>query len=67
LWNPECQQSIRPEEEPKEEVAGDKIILNAMKGLEMATQFMCQFAIENLIVIMCNELENELQDPHGES
>jgi hypothetical protein len=48
-----------PEEE--EEVAEHKTtFLDAMKGLEEARKYMCQFDTENNIIVMCNEVENEL-------
>jgi hypothetical protein len=49
----------RPEEE--EEVAEHKAtFLDALKGLEAARKYICQFDTENNIIVMCNKVENEL-------
>jgi hypothetical protein len=53
----------RPQEEPEEEeeVAEHKAtFLDAEKGLEAAREHICQFDIENNIIVMFNKVENEL-------
>jgi hypothetical protein len=34
--------------------------LDALKELEAARKYMCQFDTKNNIIVMCNEVENEL-------
>jgi hypothetical protein len=53
----------RREEEPEEEedVAEHKAtFLDALKGLEAAREYKCQFYTEKNIIVMCNEVENGL-------
>jgi hypothetical protein len=58
------QQLTRPEEEMEEEVAEDKTtFLDALKGLETARKYMCQFDTKDNITVMCNKVENELYRP----
>lgn len=55
------QQLIRPQqpEEEEEEDAEDKMtFLNTLKGLEEARKYVCQFDIEDNIIIMRNKLKN---------
>jgi hypothetical protein len=48
----------RPEEE---EVAEHRTaFLYALKGLEAARKYVCQFDTESNIIVRCNEVENEL-------
>jgi hypothetical protein len=53
----------RPEENPEEEeeVAEYKAtFLDALKILEAARKYICQFDTKNNITVMCTEVENEL-------
>jgi hypothetical protein len=34
--------------------------LDALKALEAARKYMCQFYTKNNIIVMCNKVENEL-------
>jgi hypothetical protein len=53
------QHLTRPEEE--EEVAEHKVtFLVALRGLEAARKYMCQFDTKNSIIAMCSKAENEL-------
>jgi hypothetical protein len=46
---------------PEENVAADELIfLYVLKGLVVARKYMCQFDIEDSIVIICNRAKNEL-------
>lgn len=58
------QQLTGPEEEleqKEEEVAEDNVtFLDALKGLEVVRTYMCQFDIEDSIIVLCNKLENEV-------
>jgi hypothetical protein len=45
----------------EEEVAEHKAtFLDALKGLEAATKYICQFDTKNSINVMCNKVDNEL-------
>jgi hypothetical protein len=34
--------------------------LDALRGLEAARKYICQFDTKNSIIVMCNKVENEL-------
>jgi hypothetical protein len=53
------QHLTRPEEETKNEVA-KVTFLDALKGLEAARKYICQFDTKNNIIVMFNKVENEL-------
>jgi hypothetical protein len=36
------------------------IILDSVKGMEVARKYMCQFDTENSNVVLCEQVENEL-------
>jgi hypothetical protein len=47
--------------EEEQEVAEHKAtFLDALKGLDAARKYMCQFETKNNITVMCNIVENEL-------
>jgi hypothetical protein len=50
----------RPEKGPE----GDKEV--ALKGLEAARKYTCQFDTKNNITVMCNKVENELYKPRAQ-
>jgi hypothetical protein len=52
----------RPEEpEEEEDVAEHETkFLDALKGLEAARKYICQFNTENNITVICNKVQNEL-------
>jgi hypothetical protein len=53
----------RPEEEPEEEeqVAEHKAtFLDALKWLEAARKYMCQFGTKNNVIVTCSKDGNEL-------
>jgi hypothetical protein len=51
----------------KEEVAEHKAaFLDALKGLEAATKYMCQFDTENCIIVMFSNVESELYSLRGQ-
>jgi hypothetical protein len=57
------QDLIKLEEETDEEqeVAEHKAtFLDALKGLEAATRYICQFDTNSSINVMCNKVDNEL-------
>jgi hypothetical protein len=54
------QQLTTPEGEPEEKVAKDETILGALKELEAATKYLCQFDTEDSINQMCKKFENEV-------
>jgi hypothetical protein len=57
------QHLTRPEKESEaeEDVAEHKATsLDALKGLEAARKYICQFVTKKIITVMCNEVENEL-------
>jgi hypothetical protein len=68
MWSLKCQTGVRstfdkarnvPEEE--EEVAEHKAtFLDALKGLEAARKYICQFDTEKYNIVMWNKVENEL-------
>jgi hypothetical protein len=52
------QHSTRLEEETEEEVAECKAtFLDALKGLEVARKYMCQYGTENNVIVMCNRVK----------
>jgi hypothetical protein len=51
-----------PEEEPegKMKLQNKAMFLDARKGLEASTKYMCEFDTENSIVVMWSNVENEI-------
>jgi hypothetical protein len=51
-----------PEDKPEEEEVAEykETFLDALKGLEAAINYMCQFYTKNNITVKCNKEENEL-------
>ena len=46
---------------PEEDVTADELIfLDALEGLVVARKYICQFDIEDSIVVFCNQVKNEL-------
>jgi hypothetical protein len=58
------QQLTRPEEEleqEEEEVAEDNVtFLDALKGLEVVRMYICQFDVEDSIIVLFSKLEIEV-------
>jgi len=54
----------RPEEEleQEEEKVTEDIVtfLDALKGLEVVRMYICQFDIEDSVIVLCSKLENEV-------
>jgi hypothetical protein len=53
----------RSEEEPEEEeevVECKATVMNALKGLEAARKYICQFDTKHNTIVMCNKVENAL-------
>jgi hypothetical protein len=57
------QHLTRSDEDPEEEeevAEHEATFLDAVKELEAARKYMCQFGTENSVIVMCNYVGNEL-------